>query len=219
MLEEMIPEELERLKTHDFKQLWDLLWTNHKCRAYTTDYLVAKRKFETLNLDLLLADIQPKWQTQEYGIPKGRRNGRESDLMCAMREFEEETGLTAKDYTVDSHPERVLEETFIGSNGTHYRHVYYLARLHDDVEPRINPDNVTQTSEIRSIGMYTLKECLAKLRDYDVTKRSVLVHANKQLMADLPTTTHLPGHVVVPRKNPYHFSDLNRKGEKWNVAK
>ena len=36
----------------------------------------------------------------EWGFPKGRRNLKERDRECAVREFSEETGLTAEDYII-----------------------------------------------------------------------------------------------------------------------
>jgi 8-oxo-dGTP pyrophosphatase MutT (NUDIX family) len=32
------------------------------------------------------------WEEPEWGFPKGRRDTQESDWVCALREFKEETG-------------------------------------------------------------------------------------------------------------------------------
>ena len=36
------------------------------------------------------------WDEPEWGFPKGRRNFNETDLNCALREFNEETGINMK---------------------------------------------------------------------------------------------------------------------------
>ena len=58
-------------------------------------------KDETYNLESVIdeSNSQHCWTEQEWGFPKGRRNFQESDIQCACREFEEETGLTDKDHS------------------------------------------------------------------------------------------------------------------------
>lgn len=181
LIEEMIPEEVERLKTKSFRELWDALWINHRCRAYVTDYKDAESKFAALDLSNLLANVECKWNKQEYGFPKGRRNGRETDLQCARREFEEETGLKSHDYTIVDDLE--IQEVFTGSNGKNYRHIYYIAELKDNANVGIDKENITQMSEIRDVGLFSVKECLALFREYDLTKRSIVVQLHRRLNA------------------------------------
>ena len=66
-----------------------------------------------------------------FRSPKGRRNYKEKDLECALREFEEETGISSLRLNV---VENVLpfEETFIGTNHKSYKHKYFLAYLNDN---------------------------------------------------------------------------------------
>ena len=57
------------------------------------------------------------------GFQKGRRNLRESDYDCALREFQEETGFERNEYEILRNI-RPVEEIFYGSNNIRYKHVY-----------------------------------------------------------------------------------------------
>jgi hypothetical protein len=70
---------------------------------------------ETINLTDIVNNSITKWTETEWEFPKGRRNFKEKDLDCALREFEEETGISTSKIKLI---ENVLpiEETFIGTN-------------------------------------------------------------------------------------------------------
>ena len=122
----------------------------------------------------------PRWGYSEFELPKGRREIRENDLECAKREFEEETGYNDEEYTVinDCKP---LYEIFTGTNGVDYKHIYFLAILHKNIDkPKICNDNFFQKSEIKSLGLFTQKESLSLLRDYDVEKKKIIKLAFKK---------------------------------------
>ena len=74
----------------------------------------------------LVNNSSTSWTETEWEFPKGRRNYKEKDLECALREFEEETGILSSKLSVI---ENVLpfEEIFIGSNHKSYKHKYFLA--------------------------------------------------------------------------------------------
>ena len=79
-----------------------------------------------------------KYKDPEWGFPKGRRNLKERDLQCAVREFEEETDI-GRDNIYVLRCIDPLEEDFIGSNKKHYKHIYYIAKLVADIgTPSIN---------------------------------------------------------------------------------
>ena len=57
---------------------------------------------------------------------KERRNLRETDYDCAIREFEEESSLNKEEYEILRNI-RPVEEIFYGSNNIRYKHIYYIA--------------------------------------------------------------------------------------------
>ena len=73
--------------------------------------MMATKKFESIREGILfddklvtLKDIvemsKTKWMETEWEFPKGRRNQKEKDLDCALREFEEETGIHQTDIKI-----------------------------------------------------------------------------------------------------------------------
>jgi ADP-ribose pyrophosphatase YjhB (NUDIX family) len=174
-IDEMIPEELERLLTFDFDTLWDDLWNDHSSKYYKNEKKKCKAKFEELDLHHLI-DLNKKsiWRFQEFGIPKGRKNIKENFRDCAIREFEEETGYSRCDYKIiDTKP---VEEQFKGSNGINYKHIYYLAIVNDDAPvPSIDKNNRHQSNEIKNVGFFTKKEACSLIRNYDIEKKKVII--------------------------------------------
>ena len=89
------------------------------------------------------------YATPEWEFPKGRRSNRENNIQCAIREFEEESGLSSNDYTLLENVSPI-SETYKGSNGVNYKHVYYLAfYIGADTKPLIDPEKYEQYSKIK----------------------------------------------------------------------
>lgn len=178
ILAEITSNEYERLKTKDFKELWIKLWD-------------IKNKKELLQLDLptktnnemklcklrqteVFNNFQPKYYEPEWGFPKGRRNFKELDIDCAVREFEEETGINRNKINLIENIYS-LEEIFTGSNLKSYKHKYYLAYIEYG-----NSLDLTkfQTSEIGDIKWFTYEECLSRFRDYNYEKIDLIMKVN-----------------------------------------
>jgi 8-oxo-dGTP pyrophosphatase MutT (NUDIX family) len=169
LVESMTADEQERLRTKPFTDLWQSVWgptTPRKCLA--TEFAIASAAFSELiggkhghTLAGIMDGDLPNLRERQWGFPKGRRNIREAEVVCAMREFMEETGINS--LAVHRFPFSYCEE-FLGSNGVTYRHKYYLARL---VDPRGLPESGSTTeSQAREIGCarwMTYDEALDKL--------------------------------------------------------
>jgi len=177
--------ERHALKVKSFEQLWIDLWgaSTFETKQYRQEYEQAKLKFEQLKqgvlyndkmttLDELLDIIPIKWSTPEWGFPKGRRNPGETDMTCAIREFQEETGLTRNDYFLFDGIEPI-HETFFGNNNIHYCHVYYIALVPDVCTIRPETSN-----EIGGFGWFSLKDALDTIRHTNVEKRELLLRAS-----------------------------------------
>jgi len=120
--------------------------------------------------------LEPDW-----GFPKGRRNfkGIESDVDCAIREIQEETGITPDQYAFKSY--YYVTEVHHGSNNIKYAHRYYLAKCNDDINCYIDPFNKHQAGEIRKLGWFTIEQSLAMIRPFHIEKKKVLLRVHREI--------------------------------------
>lgn len=183
-IEEMTPNEKTKLLTQSFDQIWNDLWVCKGSGIYINEYEKAKYKFSKLNLESLPFKEPSRYHTQEYGFPKGRKNMHEKPVHCAIREFCEETGFCKNDIIISRDIEPLVE-SFVGSNGVQYTHVYYIARVMSDKVPGVDEKNHKQMEEIKKVGYYTFKEAYGLFRDYDVQKKQVLCDTNRLLLRKL----------------------------------
>lgn len=72
-----------------------------------------------------------EWSEPEWGFPKGKREHHETDIRCANREFEEETGISKHAIHILQNVKPV-EEVYIGTDGRPYKHKYFIAIMKDD---------------------------------------------------------------------------------------
>ena len=124
---------------------------------------------------MLLKESTTNWSEPEWGFPKGRRNYMETDVKCALREFQEETGIS-KDKIKIINNLVPFEETFIGSNYKSYKHSYYIASIND-----INHDlseNKYQKSEVSKLEWKTCNEALKSIRKYNIERKEVIIKIN-----------------------------------------
>jgi len=147
-----------------------------------TDEIVAHEKYnalvhgimtqsESYTLQQLIeeSNMKSQWVEAEWGFPKGRRNYNESDMVCAIREFVEETGYSQKHlYNIDNI--QPFEEIFMGSNYKSYKHKYYLMKFDGNIKD-INPYD---KSEVSKIEWKTYQECIDSIRDYNLEKKRVI---------------------------------------------
>jgi len=181
---EMSIYEREKIKNNDFETLWKLMWGETILTSqYKGEELSSQKKFETLKngttditLDKLIENVTTCWNETEWEFPKGRRNFQEKDIDCALREFEEETGLSKKDITVIENL-MPFEEIFLGSNHKSYKHKYFLAYTDktDDILQNY------QKTEVSKLEWKTLDECLTSIRPYHLEKKQLIININKVL--------------------------------------
>ena len=182
--------EREKILGSDFETLWKTMWgIQDSCNQYKGEEIASQKKFEALKMGLpmgsnndlvtlekLIKESKTDWKETEWEFPKGRRNYQEKDLDCALREFEEETGISKKDIKII---ENVMpfEEVFIGSNHKSYKHKYFLAYT-EKIED--NLQNYQQT-EVSKLDWKTLEECLDSIRPYNLEKKQQIININKVL--------------------------------------
>ncbi len=190
MFNEMSMEERELIRTNNFEKLWKMMWgiqdSGHQ-HQFKSEEQSSQKKFEALKngllingklitLDNIIENSTTKWLETEWEFPKGRRNFQEKDLDCALREFEEETGISKKTIKII---ENILpfEEMFLGSNHKSYKHKYFLGYT----ENINNSLNNYQQTEVSKIEWKTLEECLESIRPYNLEKKQLIININKVL--------------------------------------
>lgn len=146
LLSEMTIKEREKIATLTFSELWMDLWQNDYS-VPDKHYHRAETKFQALCQSDMAQSLQktmPKsvWTCPEWGFPKGKPNmldtgEYEDGQTCAQREMAEETGIHSRyayqimgkksGFYEDPHRDVRIDETFTGTDGRRYRHVYYIA--------------------------------------------------------------------------------------------
>jgi 8-oxo-dGTP pyrophosphatase MutT (NUDIX family) len=189
MVKQMTDDEKERLNTLDFNDLWKSIWGSEDLSSqYKIEEVVSREKFNTLKHGILnktdfytLSDIieeskkHDNWIEPEWGFPKGRRNYQEKDIECAVREFQEETGLNKIRFVDNLLP---YEEIFTGSNYKSYKHKYFLGNM--DYEDTLVTGNY-ERSEVSKMAWKTYDECIEVIRPYNLEKKRTLLNIHNTL--------------------------------------
>ena len=176
------------IKSNSFDYLWKDLW-GEDINNNSLEYKESKNKFNLLkkgfilkkndiniyiSLDILINNSIYNFIEPEWGYPKGRRNLKEKNIDCAKREFEEETLIDS--FNINIINMTPLEETYIASNNLKYKHIYYVSQIkNNDIELKIDKNNLNQKIEIGDIKWLKFKEGLLIIRDYNIEKKNVLL--------------------------------------------
>jgi len=178
LFNQMTTFEKELLKTKTFDELWNEFWKIKNIddainKKLEIEYINAKEKFERLKnneeigLNFYVSNCSTGYL--EWGFPKGRRNGIETDLECAMREFEEETGLTKDFYKIIS--DEIIEEKYIGTNGLEYKYKYFIAMINDNIKISNKENN-----EIGCMDFFKYNDALEILNDNFIERKKIINH-------------------------------------------
>ena len=217
-LNEMTLQEKNALLTKNFDQLWSDLWINKNSRVFQNEYAAAKEKFNLLNIKELVNGATTLYTFNEWGFPKGRRNMKETNLMCAEREFYEETGYDKSNYDfIKDYP--MIKEEFMGTNGVKYRHIYYLVKMKNNTRPpKVDHTNTLQMGEIKNIGWLTLNESLHLIRPYDVAKKHVIKKVHEDILK-MKNNYNCSRYYTLPMKNLEHHLNMTRQSSNKHVEK
>jgi 8-oxo-dGTP pyrophosphatase MutT (NUDIX family) len=144
---------------------------------FSHEYCDAKIKFNILkyqemeyNLEYFIK-IKPTFDDHEWGFPKGRRSKiSEDNIACAMREFEEESGVKNNEYII-LNKINPIQENLIGTNGINYKHIYYVASNTSEIRYEfMNFDDF----EIGRIRWFTYDEAMMHIRPYHSEKKIII---------------------------------------------
>jgi 8-oxo-dGTP pyrophosphatase MutT (NUDIX family) len=201
LLANMTVSEHERIGAGNFDDLWYGFWQTDHNRTFMKEYEQSKTRYNMLrdgyflrplecptaepilfNLASALASTVATHDETEWGFPKGRRNINESDIRCACREFQEETGLNLGGIHVLGNV-KPFEEVFNGSNKVRYRHVYYLAHLKQRMLYSMMPViDLAQQREIRKVGWFDYDGVQARIREENVERREVFKRVHQWVL-------------------------------------
>jgi 8-oxo-dGTP pyrophosphatase MutT (NUDIX family) len=187
IVDEMSLQEKARIISEPFEKLWTQMWGEIINVQYKNEEYTSSKKMELIKCGIsvndeiiTLKDIvensKTQWSETEWEFPKGRRNNKERDLECALREFEEETGIDKNKIQI---VENIMpfEEIFIGTNHKSYKHKYFLAYMNEQLE---DLDNY-QVTEVSKIEWKTIDTCLESIRPYNLEKKKLITNINKVL--------------------------------------
>ena len=154
-------EELEKIDKYDFDTLWNKLWIHTETinprikREYKkskNDFYKLKQGYKkgetTINIKYLINKVNTIYISNEWEIPKGRRN---KNIIPIVEEY-------------------------IGINKVRYKHVYYIGIIDKKCELIIDKGNKDQYTEIKDINWCSKEECLKNIREYDETKRTIIIN-------------------------------------------
>ena len=190
IIDEMSILEKTRILAEPFDQLWIQMWGETTNIQYKNEELSSSKKMdlirngviindENVTLKSIVENSKTEWNETEWEFPKGRRNNKEKDLECALREFEEETGINKNKINV---VENILpfEEIFIGTNHKSYKHKYFLAYMEEENEEMADLEHY-QVTEVSKIEWKTIDRCLESIRPYNLEKKKLITNINKVL--------------------------------------
>lgn len=138
MLNKMTPEEKFDLSFLDFDKIWDKLWLKSANHNHKAKYDNMKTQFNEVikyigetQLKNMIKNSSNGYSSWEF--PKGRGEGSEPNIVTAIREFYEETGITSDKYHIIDNGDRecIVLNDFVDGN-TKYISKYYMAILHTD---------------------------------------------------------------------------------------
>ena len=187
LLNNMSINERSYLLTNDFDTIWSYLWNYNTNNLYRNEEKLSKIKFnrlksgftnilESYNLKDLVDLCDKKYSEPEWGFPKGRRNYHEKDIVCGLREFEEETGYKKSDIEIFNNIVP-FEEIFTGSNYKSYKHKYFVGIISNNTIPLAN----FQIYEISEIKWVPIDDVHSYIRDYNYEKINIINDLNKLL--------------------------------------
>lgn len=174
----MTLEEKQLLLNNDFETVWKQLWVNNT-NNLKKEHNISKGKYHKLKdgyniksqnvisrVDMqYFADNSSHIEEQEWEFPKGRRKLNETDVVCALREFEEETTINRRSIIL-SDLNKQYEEIFIGKNKMRYRNVFYLATLSKSSSTNTNlfdRNNYDQIKEIKDVQWMSYEDVSLKI--------------------------------------------------------
>lgn len=187
ILFEMTDLEKKSILTYSFEELWLKLWGSKENTYYKNEKIFAKEKFNMLvngitvkddfyNTKILIESSNSSWKTPEWGFPKGRKNQNESNILCAIREWCEESGFKKNNINI---LENIVpfDEFIIGSNYQSYRDMYYIGQFTGENYNNINYQKI----EISDAKWVSIDEAKDIIRPYHKERLEIILKISEIL--------------------------------------
>lgn len=172
------------LLNYDFIYIWKKIWiysSNDICDNFVYYYNTYNKYYSLI--EYLINNINPILKEPEWEFAKGKRNIMESDIDCAIRECNEETGYNKEDYYI--YPNlKIFQDKFIGTDRLYYCNNYFLGKVNNyNKKLYYDSNNFLQSSEIRKIGWFTLEDIENKINKLYPQRYNMIRHINYLLEA------------------------------------
>jgi ADP-ribose pyrophosphatase YjhB (NUDIX family) len=172
-----------------FEHIWKNVWyPNPNINIkYTKEYNESKFNYDNLvknkKIELLIKNISTPYLEPEWGFPKGRKKMNETPIICANREFYEETLFTENNINIES-TITPFNEIFFGTNNILYKHTYYISKfVGENSTVHINPTNIQQIKEIRAIKWLKYEDVIKHIREYNEERLNLFKNIHKTIIS------------------------------------
>lgn len=162
--------ERERILKYSFTELWDDLWIN-KDQIHPDSFSKASCKYLKLQekIPSLIENTNSELSSPPWGFPKGKRNLKETNMDCALREFSEETNIDLKEWNKEIVSYKPAIEIYKGSNGKLYGTNYFIIYVSSFI-----PFEKTKINGIRNTT--TISDELGDLRWLSIDEASKVLN-------------------------------------------
>lgn len=167
----------------NFNDLWKLTWgenTFFKSSYYCglIKFLILKKGYyinkSYVSLNTILKNNKSDYKYCEWGFPKGRKDGNETYVQSALREFEEETGVS--DYNLLDMP--YICENHIGVDNILYKTKLYFVYINNTNLK----NNIFDKQEISKISWFSKQEIYDYIRNYQSSIVKTIENAEKNIL-------------------------------------
>jgi 8-oxo-dGTP pyrophosphatase MutT (NUDIX family) len=180
LLADMTREELFDILSLNFEQMWYRVWLTRE------NWELYRRKYDKFHSTFMRDDggaslRRAVMQVRGTGVllwevPKGRRlNPREADMLCAVRELGEETGIEKSEYRFLPGIKRRVSYV---SAGTRYACTYYVAIANPRLTAAAGPDGSKPT--LRDLNLMAE---VSEIRWHDIERIRLIAGAQSHLEA------------------------------------
>lgn len=181
LIENMTIRERNKILAASYVDLWHEIYLTVR-QPIGSFYNSMCEKFSRVILRFrkLDAEIPRRYESPEWGFPKGRLNYNEDVFNCAMRELQEETGIHSSMFV----PIRSIlpfEERYMGTNGTLYKVLYFIGVVNKDCRYRLDETNYFQMREIGDIQWHDYEGGMKVFREDEKSKRELLQKVHSEI--------------------------------------